>query len=91
MNTIWFLSQDRNLIITGFNKVTKRDKNGNNKTELWVKETDGSSRKLAEGDKADKLEQHLLNTVWDNFPSILFDGENFGTNVQTEQQQEVEE
>ena len=36
MNTIWFLSKERNLLICGFNRIEKED----NKTELWVKEID---------------------------------------------------
>ena len=37
MNGIWYLSKDRNLIITGFNRVER-----NGKSELWIKELDGS-------------------------------------------------
>lgn len=89
MNTIWFLSKERNLIISGFNKVIKITPTGQNANELWIKEQDGSSRKLAVGEKADMLEQYLLDMIWDNFPSIISDGENFGTNLPV-QEEEVE-
>ena len=48
MNTIWFLSKERNLLICGFNRIEKQD----GTTELWVKEVDGGSRKIATGKEA---------------------------------------
>ena len=78
MNTIWFLSEERNLIICGFNKVKK----ANGKNELWVKEIDGASRKIAVGEQADRLEEAMLKMAWENFPSIITDGEGkFATNI----------
>ena len=62
MGAIWFLSKERNIVITGFNRITKE----NGDTELWVKETDGSSRKLAEGQKAIDLENALLDIAKEN-------------------------
>ena len=59
MNSIWFLSEKRNLLITGFNKVEK-----DGVQELWVTEHNGASRKIAVGDEADQLEQGLLDIIW---------------------------
>ena len=67
MNTIWFLSKERNLLICGFNRIKKED----NTTELWVKEVDGGSRKIATGQEAINLEQALLDIIWGGFPSII--------------------
>ena len=87
MNAIWFLSKERNLIITGFNRIEKEDGH----TELWVKESDGSSRKLAEGQKAIDLENALLDIAWNSFPSVITDGTGkFATNINIEEE-EVEE
>ena len=78
MNAIWFLSEERNLLICGFNRVEKE--NGN--TELWVKEIDGNSRKIATGEEADRLEEAMLKMVWTNYPSIITNGQGkFATNV----------
>lgn len=78
MNVIWFLSNEQNISIVGFNKVTKKD----GKRELWVKEQCGNSRKLAEGKQADDLERALLNLVWTNAPAIITDGlGNFSSNT----------
>lgn len=86
MGAIWFLSKERNIVITGFNRIIKE----NGDTELWVKETDGSSRKLAEGQKAIDLENALLDIAWNTYPSVITDGNGqFGTNINVEE--EVEE
>ena len=86
MNAIWFLSEERNLLICGFNKITK----DNGHKELWVKEVDGASRKVAIGDEADKLEEAMLKMVWTSYPSIITDGKGkFATNINI-QDQEVE-
>lgn len=82
MNSIWFLSEKRNLLITSFNKVTK-----DGVSELWVTEMNGNSRKIAEGKKADELEGALLDMIWNNFPAIISDGNgkiasNINTNVE---------
>ena len=92
MNSIWFLSEKRNLLITGFNKVEK-----NGVQELWVTEHNGASRKIAVGDEANQLEQGLLDIIWNSYPSIVTDGNGrFSTNVnlnfnQQEQTEEVGE
>lgn len=79
MNTIWYLSKKHNLMITGFNGVEK-----NGVYELWVTETNGKSRKLAEGKQAKELENALLDMVWGNFPSIISDGRGkFASNINT--------
>ena len=86
MNTMWFLSEERNLLICGFNKITKN--NGNK--ELWVKEVDGASRKVAVGEEADRLEEAMIKIVWTNYPEIITNGSGkFATNVNI-QDQEVE-
>jgi len=86
MNTIWFLSEERNLLICGFNRIVKEDET----TELWVKEVDGGSRKIATGEDAIKIEQALLEMVWGSYPSIITDGKGkFATNVNMNR--EVEE
>lgn len=83
MNAIWFLSKDRNIMITGFNRVIKEDGH----TELWVKEQDGASRKLAEGQQAIDLEQALLNIAWSSSPSIIQNPSGgFATNVNTDEE-----
>lgn len=88
MNTIWFLSKERNLLICGFNRIKKED----NTTELWVKEIDGGSRKIATGQEAINLEQALLDIIWGGFPSIITDGNgNFATNINIQNNQEAEE
>ena len=88
MNTIWFLSKKQNLLICGFNRIVKED----NTTELWVKEVDGGSRKVATGQRAIALEQALLDIIWGGFPSIITDGDgNFATNINIQNNQEVEE
>ena len=88
MNTIWFLSKERNLLICGFNRIEKKD----NTTELWVKEVDGGSRKVATGQEAIALEQALLDIIWGGFTSIITDGDgNFATNINIQNNQEVEE
>lgn len=74
---VWFLSKNFNVLITGFNKVTR-----NGKDELWITEINGASRKVAEGDNATELENYLLDLVWNNFPSIIVDRDNIGANVQ---------
>lgn len=88
MNTIWFLSKERNLLICGFNRIEKQD----GTTELWVKEVDGGSRKVATGKKAIELEQALLDIIWGGFPSIITDGQGkFATNINIQvNQEEVE-
>lgn len=73
---VWFLSKNFNVLITGFNKVTR-----NGKDELWITEINGASRKVAEGDNATELENYLLDLVWNNFPSIIVDRDNIGANV----------
>ena len=73
---VWFLSKNFNVLITGFNKVTR-----NGKDELWITEINGASRKVAEGDNATELENYLLDLVWSNFPSIIVDENNIGANV----------
>ena len=88
MNTIWFLSKERNLLIWGFNRIEKQD----GTTELWVKEVDGGSRKIATGKEAIELEQALLDIIWGGFPSIITDGQGkFATNINIQvNQEEVE-
>lgn len=79
MNTIWYLSKQRNLLITSFNKVEK-----NGVSELWVTEINGNSRKVAEGKQADELENAMLDMVWGNFPAIITDGNGkFASNINT--------
>ena len=73
---VWFLSKNFNVLITGFNKVTR-----NGKDELWITEINGASRKVAEGDNATELENYLLDLVWNNFPSIIVNENNIGANV----------
>ena len=73
---VWFLSKNFNVLITGFNKVTR-----NGKDELWITEMNGASRKVAEGDNATELENYLLDLVWNNFPSIIVNENNIGANV----------
>ena len=73
---VWFLSKNFNVLITGFNKVTR-----NGKDELWITEMNGASRKVAEGDNAIELENYLLDLVWNNFPSVIVDGNNIGANM----------
>ena len=73
---VWFLSKNFNVLITGFNKVTR-----NGKDELWITEINGASRKVAEGDNATELENYLLDLVWSNFPSIIVNENNIGANV----------
>ena len=73
---VWFLSKNFNVLITGFNKVTR-----NGKDELWITEMNGASRKVAEGDNATELENYLLDLVWNNFPSIIVNEDNIGANV----------
>lgn len=87
MNAIWFLSKQRNLMITGFNKIEK-----NGVSELWVTEPNGNSRKIAEGNKADELENALLDMIWGNFPAIITDGsDKFASNIAiSEEEEEVE-
>ena len=88
MNTIWFLSKERNLLICGFNRIEKE----NGSTELWIKEVDGGSRKIATGQEAIELEQALLNIIWSGFPSIITDGNGkFATNINIQNNQEIEE
>lgn len=85
MNNIWFLSRERNLMICGFNRIVKEDGH----TELWVKEVDGGSRKIATGQEAIKLEQALLDIIWGGYPSIITDGNgNFSTNINIQSNQE---
>ena len=76
IQTVWFLSKNFNVLITGFNKVTR-----NGKDELWITEINGASRKVAEGDNATELENYLLDLVWNNFPSIIVNEDNIGANV----------
>ena len=73
---VWFLSKNFNVLITGFNKVTR-----NGKDELWITEINGASRKVAEGDNATELENYLLDLVWNNFPSIIVNEDNIGAIV----------
>ena len=73
---VWFLSKNFNVLITGFNKVTR-----NGRDELWITEINGASRKVAEGDNATELENYLLDLVWSNFPSIIVNENNIGANV----------
>ena len=73
---VWFLSKNFNVLITGFNKVTR-----NGKDELWITEINGASRKVAEGDNATELENYLLDLVWNNFPSIIVNENNIGANM----------
>ena len=73
---VWFLSKNFNVLITGFNKVTR-----NGKDELWITEINGASRKVAEGDNATELENYLLDLVWNNFPSIIVNENNIGANI----------
>ena len=70
------------------NRIKKED----NTTELWVKEVDGGSRKIATGQEAINLEQALLDIIWGGFPSIITDGNgNFATNINIQNNQEAEE
>ena len=86
MNAIWFLSKQRNLMITGFNKIKKKGV-----SELWVTESNGNSRKIAEGNKADELENALLDMIWGNFPAIITDGsDKFASNIAIGEEEEVE-
>ena len=88
MNTIWFLSKERNLLICGFNRIEKQD----GTTELWVKQINGGSRKVATGKEAIELEQALLDIIWGGFPSIITDGQGkFATNINIQVNQEAEE
>ena len=88
MNTIWFLSKERNLLICGFNRIEKEG----NTTELWGKEIDGGWRKIATGQEAIELEQALLDIIWGGFPSIITDGNGkFATNINIQNKQEKEE
>jgi len=73
---IWFLNKNFNVFITGFNRVKRK-----NVDELWITEMNGASRKVAEGKKAVELENYLLDMVWNNFPSIIVDGDNIGANL----------
>ena len=73
---VWFLSKNFNVLITGFNKVTR-----NGKDELWITEINGASRKVAEGDNATELENYWLDLVWSIFPSIIVNENNIGANV----------
>ena len=82
---VWFLSKNFNVLITGFNKVTR-----NGKDELWITEINGASRKVAEGDNATELENYLLDLVWNNFPSIIVNENNIGANVKPIEE-EIEE
>lgn len=77
MGGIWFLSEDKNMFITGFNKVI----NKKGIAELWVTEITGSSRKIATGQKAEELEQIMLNIIWNNCPAIIKEGDKIGTNA----------
>ena len=87
MNAIWFLSEERNLLIYSFNKITKN----NGQKELWIKEVDGASRKIAIGEEADRLEEAMLKMVWTNYPSIITNRQGkFATNVDITNQEEVE-
>ena len=83
---VWFLSKNFNVLITGFNKVTR-----NGKDELWITEINGASRKVAEGDNATELENYLLDLVWNNFPSVIVDGNNIGANMKPIEEEEFEE
>ena len=86
MNGIWYLSKERNLIITGFNRVER-----NGKSELWIKELDGASRMIAQGEKANELERALLDIAWSTSPAIITDGSGrFSTNVNINEEEEVE-
>ena len=80
---VWFLSKNFNVLITGFNKVTR-----NGKDELWITEINGASRKVAEGDNATELENYLLDLVWNNFPSIIVNENNIGANVKPIEEEE---
>ena len=87
MGAIWFLSEQRNLVITGFNKVYKKGV-----AELWITELNGNSRKLAEGERAEKLETALLDLVWTQFPAIIADSNGgFGANINLSAQEFEEE
>ena len=83
---VWFLSKNFNVLITGFNKVTR-----NGKDELWITEINGASRKVAEGDNATELENYLLDLVWNNFPSIIVNENNIGANIKPIEEEEFEE
>ena len=83
---VWFLSKNFNVLITGFNKVTR-----NGKDELWITEINGASRKVAEGDNATELENYLLDLVWNNFPSIIVNEDNIGANVKPIEEEEFKE
>ena len=80
---VWFLSKNFNVLITGFNKVTR-----NGRDELWITEINGASRKVAEGDNATELENYLLDLVWSNFPSIIVNENNIGANVKPIEEEE---
>ena len=87
MNTIWFLSEERNMLICGFNRIEKED----GYTELWVKEIDGGSRRIAKGDEAKRLEKAMLDMIWSGYPSIITDGKGkFATNINIQEEGEVE-
>lgn len=86
MNSIWFLSNKRNLMIIGFNRIEK-----DGISELWVKEIDGTSRKIAVGREAEELERALLDIAWNTSPAIITDGNGrFSTNVNINEEEEVE-
>ena len=88
MNTIWFLSEERNILICGFNRIVKE----NGITELWIKVVDGGPRKIATGEEAIQLEKAMLDIIWGGFPSIIADGKGrFATNIQLQQPQMEEE
>ena len=73
---VWFLSKNFNVLITGFNKVTR-----NGKDELWITEINGASRKVAKENNTTELENYLLDLVLNNFPSIIVNEDNIGANV----------
>ena len=87
MNTIWFLSEERNMLICGFNRIEKED----GYTELWVKEVDGGSRRIDKGDEEKRLEKAMLDIIWNGYPSIITDGKGkFATNINIQEEEEVE-
>lgn len=90
MQPIWFLSKEKNLMITSFNLVEKK----NNMDELWITEISGSSRKIAIGKEARDLQNALFDMVWTTSPCIISNGKGgfrSNVNLNEEEMEEVEE
>ena len=87
MQPIWFLSKERNLMITAFNTVEK-----NGTKELWITEINNKSRKIATGKEAIDLQNALLDMIWNTSPCLISDSKgHFRSNVNINQDEEMEE